>query len=188
MINNNLKDLFLSQSPRDLNGCWAKICIDCLGSYEFKDAQYIKISWQKNCKKFKDLVNEKLKLIENYNENHMDCSEISNNINVNRIELPMEIVFELKKNILFKPRKYIRKSVISKIINEKLLEYDVKCLLKCKFNWFLSSKTSPFRCWKGSFICLSGLCALYASFEQDGFFNREIIIKLNWIKSESHKE
>ena len=173
---NNLNDLDLIQSPRDLNGCWARICIDCLGSYSFKESQYIKIIWQKNCKKFKDLVIERLNQNPNPNQNLL------------RVELEMEKVNEIKQNILLKPRKYIRKSVISRIISEKLQEYGINCWFVCKFNWFSSSIRKPFTVWYGSFVCLSEKCIIKANFEQSGYFDSEIIIKFTWVKAEFHRE
>jgi hypothetical protein len=47
--NNNAHDFNnLNDSPRKNNGSWAKICIACIGEYDFKISHCIQKKWKEN--------------------------------------------------------------------------------------------------------------------------------------------
>lgn len=71
LISNGLKELKKHESPRNPKSCFGLICIECIGRFEFKEAFYIKTSWQKDFKKFRT------KVLESLNEIREQCGLVS---------------------------------------------------------------------------------------------------------------
>ena len=173
----NLSELDLSESSRNPFSCWGQICISCKGYFEFKEAQYVKAIWEKNCKKFREKVIEKI-----------DSDITLDHFPLKRVEIDLITAQEIKNNIMSKPRFYIKKAVIAKIISQKLQEFGVNCWFNCSYNWFSSSKNSRLSDWKGKFKCLSEKCIMEAKFNIESNFEQPIIFNLTWLYQEKHDE
>ena len=134
LISNGLKELKKHESPRNPKSCFGLICYDCIGKYEFKQASYIKSSWEKDSKKFRTKVLEGLNL--NSEQNGL----------VSRFEVDVFTTKEIEKNILSQSRPYIRKSFIAAIVTRKLQEYGLNCSFTCPSNYF-SLKKKKYSFW-----------------------------------------
>lgn len=174
---NGLNDLNINESPRKKESCWGKICISCEGSHSFKQAQYIKAIWQKNCKNFRNIVIESLN-----EEEKMICEDQL----ISRIELNFEEIKKIRSNIGNKPRIYIKKSVIEEILHNKLVNYGIKCQFKCLFNWFSIKKNQNFK-WNGKFECILKKLTFVAYFNANIDNDNYLILYLNWIKYDQHE-
>lgn len=166
----------IQKSPRDKTSHWFKICFLCLGKYDFGQAQYVKISWEKNSKHYRDLVLCQIEDIEMFKPEEV--------IRLNSYEL-----LDLEKNISGTSRKTIKKSHISSILTSKLQNVEIRCLLICVFNWFSTTKSpskKPY--WKGFFKCVSKICSVISTIDLPIEKNSDILVKLKWSNFAIHDE
>ena len=174
--NYHLKELDIKESPRKKDSCWGKICIACDGIYSFKQAQYIKAIWEKNCKNFRTIITERLNDYKNM---------IYEDSLINRFFLNSCDIENIKNNIGEKPRKYVKKTIIEEIFNKKLIESGIKCQIKCIYNWF-SVKNQNFK-WTGKFECIFQKACFTANFDVDLEREKKAKVEIEWIKFEEHE-
>lgn len=152
---------FLKESPqlkldnqkltRDKDNIWSKISFSYFKTFEYSNSCNIYSWWNRNTQGLKDVVEKKL----------LEISKQSNEMKF--FENKKKIIIQILPQEWLNLKKFISKSERKKfncgfenILNKKIQELNVKCLLKCSYNWFGNVKNKKINSsfWSGVYYCI----------------------------------
>ena len=165
MILNSIKSLDDQKiSRKDQKNIWNQICSKYFNDgYTFKDAVNLRSWWERNTCDFRKLLIRKMhgKEMRISGEND-DEKTISKSIKKSQffIKLSFNEWFNVQSLIgKYKRKKF--KSGFDDFLTERLQNLNVKCYLRCKYNWFSESNnlSKPNdNLWRGLYVCIDPNC------------------------------